>query len=60
MKWILDNKEWIFSGVGVAIVLLGIKIFKKPSHKGKNIKLKQKSGSNSTNIQIGGDFKSDV
>ena len=55
MKWIIDNKEWIFSGIGVFILGLVLALFK--NHKTKrNIKMKQKSGSNSTNIQIGGDY----
>jgi plastocyanin domain-containing protein len=55
MEWILDNKEWIFSGIGVFIIGLIIAFFSRKK-KNKSIKMKQKSGSNSTNTQIGGDF----
>jgi hypothetical protein len=47
--------EWIFSGIGVFFVGLIITIFTKKK-KNKSQKMNQKSGSKSTNIQIGGDF----
>jgi len=51
MEWIINNKEWIFSGIGVFIIsLLLTKLFKK-SHIQK-----QKSGKNSTNYQASGDI----
>jgi len=56
MEWIISNKEWIFSGIGVFIIGLVISIFRKNVNKKKTTKMKQKSGSNSTNIQIGGDY----
>lgn len=57
MDWIVENKEWIFSGIGVFVLGLVISIFaRKGKVKQKSIKMKQKSGSNSTNIQIGGDY----
>lgn len=54
MEWIIENKEWIFSGVGVVVIstIVGF-LFNKNQ---KAIKMKQKSGKNSTNIQIGGDY----
>ncbi|CAD7550943.1 hypothetical protein [Aeromonas hydrophila] len=53
MEWILENKEWLFSGVAIAIPLaiIGWLFF------GKINKQVQKGGDNSTNIQVGGDFK---
>lgn len=53
MEWILKNKEWLFSGIAIAIPLaiIGWLI---SSRGNKQI---QKSGKNSTNIQIGGNFK---
>lgn len=53
MEWILMNKEWLFSGVAVAIplALIGWLV---STQRNKQI---QKSGDNSTNIQIGGSFK---
>lgn len=29
IEWICQNKEWIFSGIGVTILGIGIAIFKK-------------------------------
>ena len=55
MEWIIENKEWVFSGIGVFIIGLIISVFTK-NGKRKSTKMKQKSGANSTNIQIGGDF----
>ena len=53
MEWILENKQWLFSGVAIAIPIAIISwLFS--SRANKQI---QKSGDNSTNIQVGGDFK---
>ena len=46
MDWFFTNIEWIFSGIGVFILSI---FFIK--NKNKQI---QKSGDNSTNIQVGG------
>lgn len=53
MEWILANKEWLFSGAAIAIPLALIGWF----FSGRTNKQIQKSGDNSTNIQIGGNFK---
>ncbi|MEZ8157625.1 hypothetical protein ACED66_15395 [Vibrio splendidus] len=53
MNWLINNKEWIFSGVGVSAILFFISLFKKNS----NLKQVQKSGSNSNNYQAGGDIQ---
>lgn len=55
MNWLIENREWVFSGIGVFIIGLVFTIFKSRKEN-KSKKMKQKSGSNSTNIQIGGDF----
>jgi len=52
MSWIIENKEWLFSGIAIAIPLAVIGWF----FVSKNNKQVQKGGKNSTNIQIGGDF----
>lgn len=57
MNWIIENKEWIFSGIGIFILTIILGLFKK-RQKAKKIKMNQKSGDNSTNIQIGGNYKS--
>jgi hypothetical protein len=53
MEWILENKEWLFSGIAIAIPLAIIS-WLTSRRRNKQI---QKSGDNSTNIQIGGNFK---
>jgi hypothetical protein len=53
MEWILTNKDWLFSGAAIAIPLALIS-WLVSSHGSKQT---QKSGDNSTNIQIGGNFK---
>ena len=53
MEWIIENKEWLFSGIAIALPLsiVGWII----SNRGD--KQVQKGGKNTTNIQVGGDFK---
>ena len=58
MHWLIDNKEWLFSGIGVFIISI-ILLFFKRRKKRKKIIMRQKSGQNSTNIQIGGDFNNE-
>jgi predicted negative regulator of RcsB-dependent stress response len=50
MKWIIENQEWLFSGVAIAVPLAIIGWFLASK---KQVQ-KQKSGSHSTNIQITG------
>ena len=52
MDWIIANKNWLFSGVAIAVplALLGWFI---ASRKNKQV---QKGGKNSRNIQVGGDL----
>jgi hypothetical protein len=53
MQWIIDNKEWVFSGVGVFAISLIVAFF----FKNKNFpKQTQKTGRNSTNYQAAGDI----
>lgn len=52
MTWIVDSKEWLFSGIGVAIItLIGRFLYKQ-----RQTSLSQtiKSGDKSTNLQAGG------
>lgn len=53
MEWIIENKGWLFSGIAIAVPLaiVGWVI----STRGN--KQVQKGGKNSTNIQVGGNFK---
>lgn len=58
MDWLLSNKEWLFSGIFVALPLavLGWLFSKRTSSRSQN----QKSGALSTNIQAGGDVNVQV
>lgn len=51
-NWIVENVEWVFSGIGVLLISAGWGIF---FNKGKDAKKHQNihSGDNSTNIQGG-------
>lgn len=51
MHWLLENKEWIFSGIGVFAISAIVAIF---VHKKGSIIQNQKSGNNSKNIQANG------
>ena len=53
MEWIFENKEWLFSGAGIFILSLVVGFLIKNGQSKKQI---QKSGSNSTNYQAGGDI----
>ena len=53
LDYILRNKEWIFSGVGVA--LLGWVAYLWRRKRTTSLSQRQSSGSNSTNIQAGRD-----
>ena len=52
MDWIIENKEWLFSGLAIALPLAFIGWFLS-SKKNKQI---QKGGNFSTNIQVGGNM----
>lgn len=62
MEWIIDNKEWFFSGVGVFILGLIITFFswlfrkKQKSDDNISVSMKQKGGKNSKNYQSNGDI----
>lgn len=53
MGWIIDNREWVFSGIGV-LVLSTVGGFILKNKEKKNVSQSINSGNNSTNIQ-GGD-----
>jgi high-affinity Fe2+/Pb2+ permease len=52
-SWIDSNKEWFFSGIGVAIITTIISLFFMRTRSKKQT---QKSGDNSVNIQVGGNI----
>jgi len=53
MQWVLDNKEWLFSGIGIVFITVIISFLNK-RHNPKQV---QKSGDNSTNYQAGGNIQ---
>lgn len=53
MNWLIENKEWLFSGIGVSVILFIISLLNKKT----GLKQEQKSGANSTNYQSGRDIK---
>lgn len=55
IQYIITNKEWIFSGIGVAAISWFL--IRNKSSKTTNKNMRQKGGDNSTNIQVGGDVK---
>ncbi|BEV07124.1 hypothetical protein [Methylophilus sp. DW102] len=55
MSWIIQNKDWLFSGVAITIPIAIAGWFF--STKSKSYKQSQKGGNNSINIQVGGNFK---
>jgi len=52
LEWIIENKEWLFSGIGVTILVAIAGLFIRNKRDGKNVQT-IKSGDNSTNIQSG-------
>lgn len=36
IEWILNNKEWVFSGVGVAILVALLTLLKRKNNSGNN------------------------
>lgn len=55
MQWIIDNAQWVFSGIGVFVLGLFIAFLKRENT--ATTKQKQKSGNNSINIQAGGNVE---
>lgn len=53
MSWLIENKEWIFSGIGVSLIAFVLSFF----NKSKQLKQSQRSGSNCKNYQAGDDIK---
>ena len=53
MDWIIENKNWLFSGIAIAVPLAIVGWILST----RGNKQVQKGGKNSTNIQVGGNFK---
>lgn len=55
MTFLAENKEWLFSGIGIAVItLIGRFFFKKRQATSTQ---SIRAGDGSTNIQSGGDVK---
>ena len=50
MEWLLQNKNWIFSGIGVFFLSIIVGLYVKKAYINKIVQ-KQKSGKNSINYQ---------
>ena len=55
-KWIVENKSWIFDGLGVAIITGLIALFVRRRREDGVTKQTQVSGDNSVNIQTAGNI----
>lgn len=53
VAWVIDNKNWLFSGVGVAVVAWVVRQFFKKTYTSSEQSIR--SGDSSTNIQAGRD-----
>lgn len=53
IAWVIDNKEWLFSGVGVAIIIGIVGLIFKKTYASSTQTIR--SGERSTNIQVGRD-----
>ncbi|WP_321781897.1 hypothetical protein [Burkholderia pyrrocinia] len=56
MQWIIENKQWLFDGIGGAFVIaaigwIGSILFRRSKDGGQQ----QRGGDNSTNVQAGRD-----
>ena len=54
IKWLVENKEWVFSGIAVAVP---IAIVTWLLSRNTNLKQSQKGGDQSINIQVGQDLR---
>lgn len=53
LDWIIQNKEWLFSGIGVVVLTTIVTLVTRSNTR----KQTQKVGDNSTAIQVGKDLK---
>lgn len=59
MKWIIENADWVFSGIGIAILTVLGGLFRKKKLDNKNSQTIN-SGNNSNNIQGGGNINVNI
>jgi hypothetical protein len=53
VEWLVKNREWVFSGIGVLAVASFLKWWWPRRKRGTQM---QSSGAHSTNLQAGGDI----
>lgn len=52
IEWVSDNAHWIFDGIGVTVLIGIVGVFsRKRKDKSNSIRIAQKGGKGSTNIQ---------
>ena len=54
VDWVLENKEWLFSGVGVTLVILIVQLLRRKTVPPPSVQ-QQHGGSGSQNLQAGRD-----
>lgn len=53
VAWVIDNKEWLFSGVGVVVVAGVVRLILKKTYASSTQTIR--SGDRSTNVLVGRD-----
>lgn len=53
VAWVIDNKEWLFSGVGLVVVVCLVRLIFKKKYASSTQTIR--SGDSSTNVQAGRD-----
>lgn len=54
LAWVIDNKEWLFSGVGLVVVAWVVRLIFKKTYASSTQTIR--SGDSSTSIQAGRDI----
>lgn len=57
ISYLIANKDWLFSGIGVAVMSVGVWLVRRRGRTADGISQTQMSGDNSVNVQVSGDFK---
>lgn len=50
MEWILENKEWLFSGLGIVVITLGVEFLNRKKKKENTLNVSNTSTNNNSNI----------
>jgi predicted membrane metal-binding protein len=61
IDWVISNKEWVFSGIGVAVLAAILSVLlRSRSKQRKSTVLQQSGGDHSRNFQAEGGMRIDV